>query len=570
MMPWLPSILETISIKKAIILITVIGSLVYFNSLSNGFVWDDHSQIIENERIHSIKNFFHFFSLSTFSTQAQEEAYYKPFLSTTFSLLYTLFGQNSFVFHFPQILLHISNAILVFLFFNFFFSRTKSFFSALIFLIHPINTESVSYISAMQEVLFFLFGMGGLLLIQKNLRGIIPKIAISILLLLSLLSKESGLFFLLIAGVYVFIFLRRSFLHYLLISFVSLGIYLFLRLGIAGFYFTRFGDAPIQEASLIERLVSIPKIIFFYLKTFLLPFDLAISLDWVVHSINLSDFYLPLLFTSLFFSVLVGMGIFVWKKNRESTPIFVFFFLWFILGLGLHLQIFPLDMTVAERWFYFPMVGLLGIVATVIQRVNIKNEKLKVSILAILLVILAVFSLITIIRNFNWKDNMTLFSHDIKISRESPDLENNLGAELYKVENYEKAEIHFQNSLKFNQNNSITWYNLGTVYDKKGDIVQAKESYKKSIEYGELDLAYAKLANLIYLNETATETQKFTKSALVKQPNNAQLWLVLALVEYEMRNREQALIAAQKAHELSPTQDSVYILKQIEQNLPIY
>lgn len=108
------------------------------------------------------------------------------------------------------------------------------------------------------------------------------------------------------------------------------------------------------------------------------------------------------------------------------------------------------------------------------------------------------------------------------------------------------------------------------MYDKKGDIVQAKESYKKSIEYGELDLAYAKLANLIYLNETATETQKFTKSALVKQPNNAQLWLVLALVEYEMRNREQALIAAQKAHELSPTQDSVYILKQIEQNLPIY
>ncbi|MGH7203480.1 MAG: hypothetical protein ACREHC_03495, partial [Candidatus Levyibacteriota bacterium] len=100
---------------KAIHWIIVIGLLVYFNSLFNGFVGDDDAQILTNPTAHSITNIFSFFKGSTlYLSQASGNVglYYRPMLSTVLSIIYSLFGANPFFFHAIQLLFHISNVVL--------------------------------------------------------------------------------------------------------------------------------------------------------------------------------------------------------------------------------------------------------------------------------------------------------------------------------------------------------------------------------------------------------------------------------------------------------------------------
>ena len=183
--------------KKAIFILLGTGFLVYFNSLFNGFVFDDEYQVVNNELIRSLTNFPQFFRGSTFYFEGQSElqgTYYKPVMTTVYSVLYTLFGPRPLFFHFFQLLMHITNAILVFLSIKYLLYQEtnknhtlSSFLAALLFLIHPINQESVAFIADLQEILFFFFGIFALLLTIKGFK----ILSIFPLLFLSLLSKET-------------------------------------------------------------------------------------------------------------------------------------------------------------------------------------------------------------------------------------------------------------------------------------------------------------------------------------------------------------------------------------------
>ena len=182
--------------NKYLIFLVSLGFLVYFNSLFNSFVWDDEEQIIKNAPVHLISNITSFFSGSTFNSGGGEGfsgLYYKPLMTTAFSLIYSIFGANAFYFHIFQVVLHIINTVILFYIFKFFLKKEfLAFTLAIIFLIHPISTEAVVYISALQEPLFFFFGSLAVLLVIKE-KWPIP---VSILLLMSFLSKETGLLFL--------------------------------------------------------------------------------------------------------------------------------------------------------------------------------------------------------------------------------------------------------------------------------------------------------------------------------------------------------------------------------------
>src|SRR5207249_2274788 len=103
-----------------------------------------------------------FFTGSTFfngNSQIAIGNYYRPLLTTYFAGIYSLSGANYFLFHFFQLLLHIVNTIMVFFFLKHFLKGAITLFLSLLFLVHPINSEVVFYISDAQEVLFFFFGM---------------------------------------------------------------------------------------------------------------------------------------------------------------------------------------------------------------------------------------------------------------------------------------------------------------------------------------------------------------------------------------------------------------------------
>ncbi|MDO8638124.1 MAG: tetratricopeptide repeat protein [Candidatus Daviesbacteria bacterium] len=558
---------------KIIFILIIIGFVVYFNGLFNNFVWDDEEQVVNNVLVHSITNIPSFFSGSTFNTGGSGilgGLYYKPIMSVSYSFIYTIFGPNAFFFHLLQLTLHITNSIFVFLIFNYFFKKFKngeltSFFLALIFLVHPINTEAVIYIASIQDVLFFFFGIFALWIIITKTNSFKNLFISSFLLLFSLLSKETGFVFIPIILSYLFLFKKER----LLSNIISMGgvlvFYSFLRFALAGIYFNKHGLSPITRMPIQDRIFNIPEIIIFYLKTFFYPLKLSIAQHWVIKSINYSEFYLPLSLSILFFILLIILAIYLKSKAKDLFKIYLFFFLWFIFGLGLHLQIFPLDMTVAERWFYLPEVGLLGIFGIICVH---WAKKIRPIFLILIILLILGLSLRTIIRNTNWKDGLTLYSNDIVLTQGSFDLENNLGVELYRVGKFEQAKTHFENSTKIAPFWWTNWNNLGVMVEKE-DYKKALSYYQKAIENGSYYLAYENVAKLLLAQNKITEAKEFSEQSLKVLPNNPNLWLSLAYSEYKLGNKDQALYAAKNAFLLSPSQQTYYIYSRLKDNLPL-
>lgn len=571
MLKTLPQLLNDLSTLKKILIIVIIGFSVYFNSLLNDFVLDDHGQILENISVHSIGNIPKFFTGSTFYSGGNQSigagVYYKPLTTTILSLIYSVSKNNVFLYHLIQILLHVTNAVLIFIFFRVFFEDTLSLLLASVFLVHPLNVESVVYISTIQESLFFVFGILALLSLKLNFANNIKIILLSLLILLSTLSKETGILFLIIIPIFCYLFKRKFFNISLLSSTIAFLIYIFLRIVVASNLLHQNAIIPIMLASLIERTINIPKIVSYYLNNFFFPKILIVNQSWIVKSVDLKNFYIPLIFDLTYFISIIALGLWIWKKAKEYIKPYVFFATWFIFGLILHLQIFPLDNIVADRWFYFPMIGLLGLSGLTVKIITKKS--INVYLVFTFILIISAFSMRTFIRNSNWRNGITLLSHDIAYSEDSNLLENSLGAELFVAGKYEEAQKHFEKSVEiFANSNNLT--NLGVSYAHNGQVDEAKKAFQQAIDLDQYYLAYQNMAGLMLKYDDPKNTANTVDQYLKIFPYNSTLWYVLALSEYQQGNNEAALTAAKQAYILEPNVQDYYILySRLSKNLPV-
>lgn len=543
---------------KAFFIILTIGVILFSNSLFNNFIGDDRGQILENIPIHSSNNIPRFFSGGTFYNSGSQKlvgVYYKPLLNSTFSVIYDLFGPKAFAFHIFQMTLHIMNAFLLFLLFKILFAKPLSLVLSLIFLVHPINSEAVFHISAMQEPLFSLFGLLALygLSKTKSNRGII---VVSFLLFLSVLSKETGGLFFPIAIIFAFFYKRKFF--WPTVSFLILPVffYLFLRISSIGI-FTRPGNAPIALMDLADRILNIPAILIFYLKTFFFPINLASSYHWLVKQLNFNNFVLPFILV-FFFSIAITFFGYILLKNERNKDlrIYLFFLAWFTLGIIMHLQLFPLDATVAERWFYFPIIGLLGMIGVLASKSRTKW------FLGILMIAVMLLGVRTFIRSFDWRNNLRLASHDIKVSPDSYALESLLAASLADKGKLGEAKIHAEKSIQLYPyiNNYL---NLGYIYYSMGEFQKAREAYLKSLEFGDYYRAYEGLAAVSVFWGDPSENIEFVKSALEKFPKSSRLWLNLAILNYKIGNIDEAKNLAEKAYSYSRDPVTLSFYKKI-------
>ncbi|VVA44235.1 conserved membrane hypothetical protein [Candidatus Roizmanbacteria bacterium] len=511
---------------KKILIIILLGLLIYSYSLFNGFVWDDEEQVVNNQVVHSISNLPQFFQGSTFNsggTNSLAGLYYKPMMTIGFSLVYSIFGPQPFFFHLLSLSLHIGSSILIYLIFLQFFSNPIAFFTSLIFLVHPINVETVAYISSLQDAMFLFFGLISFYYLIKDKSSFL----VGLFLLLALLSKETAIGFFFVIIMYLFLFKKeKKTLPYLLFSLFT---YLFLRLAVAGIFFQKHGLSPISRMVFWERLISIPKIIFYYLKNFFYPVNLGISQHWAVRTLDFQNFWGPLFTVLIFFLILIFMSFprtCLRKQGRESSfnLLYIFFLFWFVIGLGMHLQLVSLDMTVADRWFYFPMIGLLGMIGSLFDKSKIQMTKSKYIIIMLVIITL---SLRSFVRTLDWKNGLTLFSKDIKIVSGSFDLENNLGVELFRAGDYKNAKIHFKNSTKIAPFWWTNWNNLGAIYEREKNYQTAAEYYQKAIDNGQYYLAYENLAKILVLHGKDQEkTEEFLQTALRLLPENENLLLI--------------------------------------------
>ncbi len=552
---------------KVFFILFCFGQIIYINSLGNPFMFDDITQIVSNSTVHSFSSIPAIFLNS--SHTAITNGYYRPLLTSAFTILYSFFQANSFYFHYLQMLLHIVSTFIIYLIFKRYLNQGLSVLLSLIFLTHPINEETVVYIANLQDVLFLFFGLIAFYLVQKNTKKISTIVLSIIFLFLSILSKESGILFFIICNMYLFLFKDSKRFTYLFFSFITGGVYLLMRL----IYQVPVKEpsVPILLLSLRERLINIPEIIFYYIRVLLFPKTLVAFNSWTIKNMNLNTFYMPLIIDFLFLAIVFCITFYIYKKSNEKK-IAVLFLGWFILGLAIHLQIVPIDNTVADHFFYFPFIGLLALIGLFFKTIKVNKIFTTIGIILCLLIIL-MFSYRTIIRNSNWSSSLNLSSHDEPLSQNNFTEEFNYGNALIQAGKNDEAMPYIQKAVELFPENFRAWNNLGLLYYKKGDIEKAKNAWNKSIILGkpfhEYPGTYENMAMLLLKYDNPTKAREFLRKATNMYPANTVLWYDTILASYISHHSGEALFAAKQYFLLKRDALSYYIYLSLLKNQPL-
>ena len=266
-----------------IALIVIFGFIIYANALNNDFIYDDHGLVVDNKYIKDWQFLPKIFTMPLPGGYNVETNFYRPIQALTYLFDYSLFKLKPLGYHLTNILLHLINGILVFLLINMISKNLAvSTISSLLFVIHPIQTEAVTYISGRADPLSCLFMLLSLFLFIKynTLKKRITYLGSIFCFILSLLSKEITIVFPLLLILYDYYFLnekdKTSFLNKIktryLSFFLVVVIYTILRLTILNF--------PAEEAATLKavnpcfRLLTAAKVFFVYLKLLFVPLGL--------------------------------------------------------------------------------------------------------------------------------------------------------------------------------------------------------------------------------------------------------------------------------------------------------
>lgn len=561
--------------KKAILLIIVLGFAVHFSSLFNGFVWDDIGQIVNNgmtQHVSNIKSFF--FGLKDLDGNTVKIAaiYYRPLMASMFAIMNTIFGPQPFYFHLLSVLLHLIITVFIFKLFSDFFKIPIALALSLIFLVHPFNTEVVNYASALNDLLYFIFGIAAVLVVRTKLPKPFTIIATSVLLFLSLLGKESGILFIPVMLLYSFFYYRDKLVSVAISSAIAPVAYYILR---TSFYTNLpedkiIGFSPFIDMSVWGHLLNIPKIFLYYFGNFFIPKDFLVAQHWVVTTPTLVNFFFPALILLSFICLIVYLGIrFYRSKESRNVKDLFFFTFWFFSGVGFYFQLFPLDMTVADRWFYFGIVGLIGFVGLFADRFLIARLKINENyILYALLALIVLFTARTIVRSGNWSNEYTLYTHDLEVGEPSFDLENQLGDVLFNKGDLEAAKLHFQRSVDL-WPCSEALNNLGLVNHMQGNIPVAESLYIKSIECNSVYKAYGNLITLLIRSEDYDKAGYYVEKALIAHPTSADFYIMAGVLEYKKGNSDKSLEYLDKAYQLRNDRSILQIIDGVKRDLPV-
>src|SRR4030042_6190886 len=182
----------------AVYLVFVIFTLIcYGNILPNKFFYDDEELIYKNAYIADLHYLPKYFTQNMVAGAGKTSNMYRPVLLISLAFDHFIWGLNPVGYHLTSIALHLGNGIMIFLLINMLFgSRILAIVSALFFLIHPVQTEAVTYASGRTDLLYSFFGLiciNLFLIYCSNVKKWAPFYLLSVLFfLLSLLSKETA------------------------------------------------------------------------------------------------------------------------------------------------------------------------------------------------------------------------------------------------------------------------------------------------------------------------------------------------------------------------------------------
>ncbi len=538
-----------------ILLIAVAAAAVYADSLPNQFVYDDQLVVKDCPFITSWSNFPALFTRDYF--RRSEEMTYRPTVTLSYFLDHSLWGLRPWGYRLTNVLLHALNTVLLYFVFRILLKKPAVALAAsLLFAVHPAASETVNAVSYREDLLVLIFGLLSLLAyLEFSASG---RRRYGILCLLSLLpaffAKESAvvipLLFLLAEfcfGKGIFPSLRKKAPLYAGIVLVA-GFYLLVR-----FVLLRNPDEiPFTSPSAAVRALTLPRVVFFYLRLCLLPWRLSIEYQF---PFSHSPGEPAVLFSLAGLVLLLGAGVFALRRS----PGFAFAIWWFLLGLLPVANFFPLYNPVAERYLYFLLPGFcLFLVLSgeaAFARLPAPAKRLPLILLALLFLF---YALRTAARNRDWKDRITLYRQTLAFCPGSAKFHFNLGLAYGDEKQYDRAIEEYRKAIALEPDYVKAYHNLGNAYLRKDLAGEAIDAYRAAVRIQpDFTSSYRALGNLYFQKKDVPAAVKQWKKTIELDPGDAETLNNLAFVYADSGvNLEEARRLAERALAREPDNPS--------------
>ena len=412
-----------------------------------------------------------------FSFTAKESTYWHPLTWLSFMLSYELYGPNPGMHHSISLIIHIINSLLLFIVLRRMTGALwKSAFVAALFALHPLNVESVAWVTQRPNILSTLFWMLTLLVYSyyTDRPGIFRYLLMVIVFVLGLMAKP-----MLITLPYVLFLLDYWPLKRLRFPLSQKALRLLI--------LEKIPLIAIAMGSIFITIKSIGAVV----STATVPVKLRIANTLVsyvgyiwkmIWPHNLSVYYpypsdIPAWkFVGAGF-LLVCLSVFIILILRKQ-PYLTVGWLWF---LGTLVPVIGLVQTglqpaLADRYAYVSFIGLFIMVAWGIPELLHKWRYKKIGLAVFVVLLIPIIMMTSWIQLKYWKNSIKLFKHTLKVNSNNAIAHNNLGTALSENNRTDEAIIHFHKALKIFPDYSEACYNLGLGLLTSGN-------YKKAIYY---------------------------------------------------------------------------------------
>ena len=617
------------------VLIAVVGLLTYSNTFHVPFQFDDFPNLADNQLIRSLDNF-----ISSSRGYHFNPRRFIGYLS--FALNYHFGGLNVTGYHLINLAIHITSSLLVYLIVVLTFrtpflktvngelnvngeevngelkpegkpftihdslftiyglsSDSRSFialFSALLFAVHPVQTQAVTYIVqrfASLAAMFYLLSVVAYIkarlaltterteesLDKKKPRifsGSAQSISLCTLwLILSFLSavlamktKETAFTLPVIIVLYEFTFFKSAIKKRLILIVPLLLTMLIIPISILGTN-RPLGDiiSDVSEALRVQTnlsrwdyLMTQMRVITTYIRLIFLPVNQNLDYNYPAYH---SLFQPPVFLSFVFLSVILGTGVYLMVKQVKAEaktesllavsqpqplpqPAFRligFGILWFFITLSVESSFIPIADVIFEHRLYLPSAGAFVAVTTAAFMIAGRWKGMEKTVAIAFSIIIIALAGASYSRNAVWQDGTRLWEDVIRRSPGNVRAHNNLGSELMEKKIYDKAINEIRMALLLKPDYAEAHYNLGVIYQALNRFDEAVEHYQTAVKL-KPDYAWAHLnLGFIYykaFNKADKAEEEFLTAAGL-MPDLAEAHFNLGLI-YQSSNRPDKAI----------------------------
>ena len=564
----------------ALVALAILALLIYSDTFSSPFHFDDSHSISKNPKIRDLSNFL-----------ALPGPRYIAQLS--FALNYQFGGLNVFGYHCVNLSIHILNGFLVYALVLLFYQSTSistasgmtsaslssrwiAFAVALLFISHPIQTQAVTYIVqryASLAALFYLIAIACYLkwrLHPKSSTGRgVWYIAAILSTLLAMKTKENSftipLMLLLIETTLLGPIKRKVWIG--LIPFI-------LMLAIIPYSHPEalMDDGSglggrTQEIGRSDYLFTQFRVMMTYLRLLILPIHQNLDYDYPLYT-TLGEF--PVFLSLLFLLSLTGLAIYLVLRPRltggnsqsSSTSggfvgvelrLIGFGILWFFLTLSVESSVIPLEDVIFEHRLYLPSIGFLLSLLLVIRGTLDRFHLHPRSLFVLLALIILTFSIAAFQRNRIWKDEVTLWRDVVEKSPHKVRARYNLAEALQTARRPKESVEQYLMAVKINPKYAKAYYNLAAVYLQLDSPTDAIDAYERALMLRpKAPEVHNNLANVLASQGRFSEAIKTYKKALVLRPNKVNSHFNLAIAYSNLGRQEEAILEYKTTLDLDP------------------